>query len=287
MVIVSSDCGAPVLDSLREQSPERLISVGIAEQNLIQVSCGLALAGKRVIAYGQVPFTSTRAFDQIRNGAALMNLPINHITTDAGFSFSEYGASHYNTDDISLMRTIPCLRILNITDEVMAVKAADYALMNETPLYIRFDKASEGIIYQQEEIDFIKGYKVFTQGNDVAVISYGYHFKKLLDLRDRFAEKGIAAKIIDLYAIPFDHQSLLSEILDVKSVVTIEEHVLPGGIGSAILELLSDNDVCKKVKRLGVRFKNEYPSTFGSRGYYVRQYGLSEEQILNDILNVI
>jgi transketolase len=282
IVFVSTDLGAPVLDKFRIQFSENFVNVGISEQNHIQIACGLALAGKQVVAYGMAPFVCTRAFDQIRNAVSLMNLPVSIIATGVGIS--EHGVTHYNIEDMSIIHILPNVQILNITDETMAKKAADYSLETNNPLYIRFDKEAEGNFYQSEEIDFNTGFKVFTQGKDIAIISYGYQLIRLLNLQHRFYENGINCKIIDLFSIPFDRERLLAELITTEEVVTVEEHVLSGGLGSIILELFSDFQIIKKVRRIGLRF-SEYPDTLGSREYYMGLTGLSDDQIIRNILS--
>jgi transketolase len=282
--IVCADHGAPIFDKYKERFPKNFVNVGIAEQNLIQISCGISLGGGCVISYGQSPFTCIRAYDQVRNAMAMMDLPIAYITTGVGFLWPECGATHYNIDDISIMRMIPNLKILNITDNMMASAVADFTLAKKGPLYIRFDQKSEGDLYQGENFDFDKGtgFKMFHSGTDVALVSYGYHFTRLLNLYNRFLDIGIKPRIIDLYSIPFDREALISELAKVTAVVTIEEHLINGGLGSIILELFSDFNITKNIKRIGLDF-TEYPDVFGDREYFMNLYGLSDDQIVNSI----
>lgn len=283
IVLVSSDYAAPSLDLFREEYPDRYVSVGIAEQNLIQIASGLGLAGKRVVAYGMAPFPCIRAFDQIKNTVSMMKLPIHILSAGVGFAIPEFGATHYCAEDISLIRTLPNIKILTITDEVMARKAARYVLESKKPCYIRMDKYSEGELYQAERIDFEKGFEVLKKGHDIAVITNGYYTKRIAALQNYAAQCGASIKIIDLYAIPFQKDKLLGELENVKGIITIEEHVLEGGIGSIILELLSDAQRYKPVRRIGIDFQGHYPEIYGSREYFMNQYGLADEDIIKKI----
>ena len=278
IVIVSCDYAAPVLDQFRIDYPERYVSVGIAEQNLIAVSCGLALAGKRAIAYGCAPFPVIRPFDQIKNAASMMNLPISIVLSGIGFMTPEWGATHYNAEDIALMRTIPNMRIITPTDKTMGAAAADYALVNTTPVYVRFDKFTETEIYNDREIDFHKGFEVLREGEDVAVITCGAFTSHSLKLAEEWQKERVSARVIDLYSIPFDASALLSAIGN-TSVLTIEEHILAGGIGSMVLEIINEHGMTNAVRRIGIHFDGGYPQTSGSRGYYLEKCGLSDREI--------
>lgn len=284
-VIVSSDYAAPTLDKFRIDHADRYVSVGIAEQDLIQVACGLALSGETAIAYGMAPFPCIRAVDQIKNAAALMDLPISIVSAGVGFAIPEFGATHYCAEDIAIIRTIPNIRIINLTDETMAVKAAEYAFITASPLYIRIDKYSDGVLYKNEDIDFEKGFSVVREGTDAAVIASGYYTIRMLDIAEKLAERGINLKVIDLYSLPFDKDSLFEDIKNNTHIFTVEEHVLAGGIGSVILEFANDTGLNAHITRIGIDFNGSYPSTFGNREHFMKQYGLDDEAVISKIVS--
>lgn len=287
MVLISSDYAAPVLDSFRKTHPERYVSVGIAEQNLIQIACGLSMSGQKAIAYGMAPFPCIRAVDQIKNAVAMMNLPVSIVSAGVGFAIPEFGATHYCTEDVSIMRTIPGFKIINLTDETMAEKAAMLSLKTESPLYIRIDKYSEGILYDEKDIDFEKGFSVVREGNDVAIISSGYYTNRMAAVSDKFRAQGIGVKVIDLFALPFNVEELILATDTIPNVLTVEEHVYQGGIGSAILEAFSDKNVLKKVKRMGVDFDGKYTSEFGSREYFIKKYHLDDDSVMKSVKEMV
>ncbi|MBD5134313.1 MAG: hypothetical protein HDT38_07595 [Clostridiales bacterium] len=287
MALVSSDYAAPVLDDFRKTTGERYVSVGIAEQNLIQIACGLSLSGQRAIAYGLAPFPCIRTVDQIRNAAAMMKLPISIVSAGVGFAIPEFGATHYCVEDVSIMRTIPGLKIINLTDEVMAEKAAQLSLTTDRPLYIRIDKYSDGIIYGSEDIDFERGFSVVKDGGDIAIIASGYYTNRMMKLSQTLSEYGINAKVIDLYALPFDTEKLIAETAEFQNILTIEEHVREGGIGSAVLEAFSDKNVWKNIKRMGIDFGGGYTSEFGSREYFIKKYHLDDSTVIKEIKETV
>jgi len=128
IIIVSEDYAAPMFDSFRVKYPKHFLSVGIAEQNGVAVACGLALAGKYPIVYGCAPFPLTRAFDQVKSAVAMMHLPMTILNSGIGFGVPEFGATHYNVDDISIVRGIPGLRIVTPSDNIMATRLADFSM---------------------------------------------------------------------------------------------------------------------------------------------------------------
>lgn len=284
IVIVSADYAAPSLDVFRRDFPERYVSVGIAEQNLIQVACGLALSGKRVVAYGMAPFPCIRAFDQIRNAVAMMKLPISIASAGVGFAIPEFGATHYNTEDVGMMRMIPDMKIVNITDTILAQSAAEQITRTDKPLYLRFDKYTGGKLYKKEDVDFEKGFYGFGNEGKIVIIASGYYTERMLELINKEPLKSIGCKVIDMYALKVDEKEFADEIREADYIITVEEHVRTCGIGTYILEILSDNNLVKKVKRIGIDFDKNYPAEFGKREIFWERYNLDDESIIHSIL---
>lgn len=287
IVIVSSDYAAPSLDAFRTDHKERYVSVGIAEQNLIQVSCGIQLAGHTTIAYGMAPFPCIRAVDQIKNTASLMNIPISIVSAGVGFAIPEFGATHYCAEDIAIIRTIPGIKIINLTDQTMAKKTAELSVNTKQPLYIRIDKYSDSSIYNEEDIDFEEGFTIMSQGKDITLIGCGYYSERLMLIAETLKEKGISAKVIDLFSIPFNEKHFIEEIENDDFIMTVEEHVLQGGIGTIILEALNKHGIVKRVKRMGIDFGSRYTNLFGSREYFMKKYGLDDKAITSMILSFV
>lgn len=288
--VVTSDLGAPCFDELREKYPKNYISVGIAEQNLISMSCGMAMAGKRVIAYGLNPFPVTRALDQMRCLMAEMNLPVTVCSLNAGLCSAESGYTHMPIEDMAIVRTLPNISLYNPTDVIIAEKLADETLGLNRPRFIRFDKALRGEIYSKNEIDIIKGYYVSgstIQKKKLGIITCGYLSKVVKEIleNDILTDEAIH---IDLFSLDVDKARLCGDISICDSILTLEENVLPGGIGSFILELLSDNDIHKEVKRLGLVRDNGWYKVFANREYILNQMLLSKDGIIvaiKDVLN--
>lgn len=285
IIIMTSDYAGPALDKLRESNNGRYLSAGIAEQDMIEIVCGLTLSGQRAIAYGLAPFPCIRAVDQIRNAVAMMHLPISIVSIGVGSSPS--GPTHYCVEDIAIIRSIPGIKIINLTDETMAEKAAQLALTTDCPLYIRIDKDSDGVLYSSEDIDFGRGFSVVKKGSDMVVVTSGYYTNRVLEISEKLLEQGINIEVVDMYSLPFDQNQFIDTVADFKKIITVEEHVLNGGIGSAVIETLSDNGSVKSVKRMAINFNEKYPDEFGSREYFMKKYGLDDESIIKTIKEML
>ncbi len=282
-VIVTPDLGAPSLDDFRRDFGNRFISVGIAEQNLVAVASGLAMAGKKVIAYGLNPFPVTRAFDQIRNLMAYKKIPITLAALNAGLCSAEAGFSHVAIEDVALMRTLANVKVVNPSDGTLAKAAARLSMEGSRPLFIRFDKQVQYDLYETSEVDFDKGFMEYGSGRDVAVVTSGYLAERLRGTAKRLEGDGIATTVLDCYCLPVDESALLQRCRDSRMVVTVEENALPGGLGSMVLEVMADAGVGKPVKRFGVNVGGDYFRRLGNREYIAGRYHLDADHLYEDV----
>lgn len=277
IVLVSSDLGAPSLDEFRRNYPQRFVNVGIAEQNSISVAAGLSIANKKTITYGLNPFPVTRAFDQIRNLLGSFEYPIAVTALKAGTSAAEAGVSHMALENMSIMRTLRNVRLYNPTDEIMARKMALSFVNNPSPVYIQFDPQLTGMIYEENEIDIKKGFVASGDTSDTVVITYGIWAVKL-------RKENLPVKLIDCFALPVDVEELTREISESKKIVTIEDGIAQGGIGSMILEILNEKCLSIPVKRMALEFGGGYPETLLSREDVFEAEGLTIDLIRREIL---
>jgi len=276
LYIVSADLAAPCMDEFRESCPRRYVSVGIAEQNLIAVASGLALSGKKVVAYAANPFTVTRAFDQIRNCVSMMNLPIVIAGLGAGFSVTECGATHFVLEDVNILRGCGHIRSINISDMSLAEHMVDETLRAVQPYYIRFDKLVESK-YTLSDEEFEKGYRYLKQeGNNICILSTGIMSTECLEF-----VRGLNKKIsvIDVFAFPFDGVALAADLQTYQKLITVEEMTLQGGLGSSVLEALSDVGCASLVKRFGVDMTGGYPEKYGDRDWHMKNQGIDQGSI--------
>ncbi len=280
IVIVSSDLGAPGLDDFRKDYPHRFVNTGIAEQNAIAAASGLALAGKTAIAYGLNPFSVTRTFDHIRNLMASLQIPFTVAALKAGTCTAQAGFSHMAAENISLLRTLHNIRIINPSDETIAQKAAAEVYEKPQPRYIQFDPFISGRLYTESEADFKKGFAVSGADSGTVIVSYGiwaYEIKKEIE------KKHLPAKLIDCFALPADTDALLDEIKGCRKIITVEDGTDSGGIGSMMLEIMNDYGVTIPLRRMSLRFRNGYPSVLTDREQIFKEENLTMDALRQEI----
>lgn len=283
IVIVTPDLAAPSLDKFRKDFPSRYISVGIAEQNLISISCGLALNGKKVVAYGLNPFVVTRCYDQIRNTVSLMNVKIVIAGLHCGLSSAISGPTHVPISDISLMRTLPNITIYNPSHCGLANVIFDQVLNFDRPYYIRFDKDINYYL-NADCATFGNGFSIVNNDSNFALVSSGFHSKLCYDISP-FLLRNV--DLIDIFRIPCNTESLTKVLRKYKVIFVIEEHILQGGLGSYLLEIIADNNLNLNVKRYGIDIYMGYPEFFGNRLYLQNFFNIDHDNLIKNINNYL
>lgn len=270
-------------ERLKSICPDMVVEVGIAEQNLVGVAAGLAKTGLPVFATTWGMFASVRVMDQVRNFMGFMQSNVKLIGMDSGFIQSWLCYSHANPPDIAIMRAIPGIKILCPCDGVETYKAIVAAFEYNGPVYIRLTGGQTlPIIYKNPDFNFEIGKAIkLRNGTDVALMATGNIVKNALDAADILETKGISVSVIDMHTIePLDYD-MLSRLSTYKLVITIEEHLLHGGLGSAVAEYYSDKKIRPRHIMLGI--DNKYPST-GQIKYIEESNGLSAEKISERIM---
>lgn len=252
IIIVSADLGAPSLDVFRRDFPHRFVSVGIAEQNLLAVAAGLSLAGKHVIAFGLNPFPVTRAFDQLKNLMGGLGIPITVAALNAGTCSAECGYTHMPVEDFALIRTLPHIRYVSPSDTKISYETARQLVTANCPTFIHFDKQIQGARVFDGEISFQKGFRVYRQSKNYVVITNGHFVSRLAGLEIDVDGEKIIPTVVDCYSFPLNEMDFAHEIRQYRKIVTLEDAVLPGGLGSMVLEILSDAMIDISIKRLGL-----------------------------------
>jgi len=286
VVLVSADMGAPALDKFRTDLSSQFVNVGIAEQNAILVSAGLAKEGKKVFVYAIAPFITLRVYEQIRLALAAMDIPVTVVGVGSGMSYDDSGPTHHTVEDISILRILPHFYINNLTDAVMAEKFADLSVTMKHPNYIRLDRKPCENIYSKDE-DFTKGLATLRKGNDITIVATGNMVHNGLIVVDQLKEKGINAGLIDVYTLPINEKLFLEELGNASQLMTLEEHTLPGGFGSAVCEVLADNNKLIPVTRVGMDLTDGYCYKYGGRDHLQSLYGLAPYQLTEKIVNLL
>ena len=286
IMVLSADMSTPAgLDKFKAAYPDHFVNVGIAEQNMIGIAAGLADEGYKVICVAQACFITMRCFEQIRQYAGYMGIPMILVGIGSGLSLQYMGNTHYALEDIALMRTIPGMTVVAPCDALEASKALESSVKHNGSSYIRFFGGTGIPTVHSNDIDFEIGKAIkLRDGGDVAILACGSMVKQALEVADSLVEHGIEADFIDIHTItPFDN-AIIDVCKNMKLVVTIEEHRLTGGLSSVMSEKMKEKQISANLLSLGVG--NNYPMP-GSYPYMLEQCGLSVEKITNSIINKI
>ena len=282
LVVLDADLAAATKTGVfKKVFPERHIDCGIAECNMMGVAAGLATTGKVPFASSFAMFAAGRAFEQIRNSIGYPKLNVKIGATHAGISVGEDGATHQCNEDIALMRTIPGMVVINPSDDVEARAAVKAAYKHEGPVYLRFGRLAVPVINDREEYKFELGKGVvLREGKDITLIATGLPVAETLEAAEKLAADGIDAKVINIHTIkPLDEELIVEAAKETGKVVTIEEHSVIGGLGSAVCDVLSEK-APTKVLKIGIN------DTYGESGpavELVKKYGLDAESIYKKI----
>jgi transketolase len=283
IVVVTADMGAPALDRIRRDLAGQFVNVGIAEQNAITLAAGLVLTGKNVFTCAIAPFITLRCLEQIRVEGAIMRIPINVVGVGAGFGYEDSGPTHHLVEDIAVMRAFPNITIHSITDNVMAKYVAKkLCTKNTNANYVRLDRKTFPDIYTKDT-DFSKGFSVVKQGADAYIFATGCMVHTALDITKQFKKNGVSIGVVDVFTLPIDGKSLAPIVRKMKKIITLEEHFMAGGFGSAIGEFLNDHEINIPFKRLGLPMDRGYCYEYGGRETIREYYGLDKRSLTKKI----
>lgn len=277
-----ADNGAIVYDRYRKDYPERFFNFGISEANMVSVAAGLACCGYIPFAYTISCFITMRAFEQVRNDVCLQKMNVKLAGIGAGFVYSNLGPTHHATKDIALMRALPGMTIFSPADPLEAKKATFAAAKIEGPVYLRLSVGGTPKIYQNDyEFQVGRGV-VLNQGADITIISTGGIIYEVLKAVEELKKSGISVRLINIHTIkPIDEEIILKAASETAAILTVEEHSIVGGLGSAVAEIIAENRVSSlKFKRMGL--KGVFASGYGSYDEMKKANGLAKDDIVRE-----
>ncbi|MHB8050047.1 MAG: transketolase family protein [Coriobacteriia bacterium] len=256
--------------------PDRLINVGIAEQNMIGTAAGLAVEGKIAFTGSFAVFATGRAYDQIRNTVCYSNLNVKVAPTHSGITVGPDGGSHQMLEDIALMRVLPGMRVLVPADAVAARAAIRVAATTPGPFYVRLGRAAVPVIYDDDYVFELGQARVLREGTHVTLAACGVMVEQALAAAEELELEGIHAEVLDVSTIkPLDAATIVASALKTGAVVTCEEHSIIGGLGSAVAEVLGENAPVP-LARVGVR---DVFGTSGEPAELMAHFGLTGADI--------
>ena len=282
LVVLDADLAAATKTSfIKKAFPDRHIDCGIAECNMVGIAAGLSTTGKIPFVSSFAMFAAGRAFEQVRNSVGYPHLNVKIGATHAGITVGEDGASHQCNEDIALMRTIPGMVVMVPSDDVEAKEAVKAAIEYVGPVYIRFGRAAVPVINDTPDYKFEIGKGVVKrEGTDVTLVANGICVYQAMDAAEMLAKDGISTKVVNIHTVkPLDEDLIVASAKETGKVVTIEEHSVIGGLGSAVCDCLSakcHTPVCK----IGMQ------DVFGESGSameLVHKYGLDAEGIYKQV----
>ena len=285
MVLCSDSRGSASLAPFAEAFPEQFVETGIAEQNLVSISAGLAKCGKKPFAASPACFLSTRSYEQAKIDVAYSNTNVTLIGISGGISYGALGMSHHSAQDIAAMSAIPNMRVYLPSDRHQTKCLVEALLQDEQPAYVRVGRNPVEDIYTEDNCPFeMDKATLLTEGQDIAIIACGEMVKPALEAAEILKEKGISATVLDMYCVkPLDEEAVIKAAKSAKAVITAEEHAPFGGLGSMVSQVVSAS--CPKtVVNLSLP---DAPVITGTSKEVFDYYGLNGEGIAKKAMELI
>lgn len=281
VVVLTADLAGATKTSLFEKEfPDRFINVGIAEQNMIGISAGLATTGKIPFASTFAMFAAGRAYDQIRNSVAYPKLNVKICGTHAGITVGEDGATHQMLEDLSLMRSIPNMTVLCPSDDVQTKWAIKEMAKFDGPVYIRLARVATPVIYDENQTFEIGKMVQIGNGTDATVFAIGVEVAEALKAKEQLEKENINIRVVDVHTIkPIDKETIIKCAKETKKIITIEDHSIIGGLGTAVCEILSE-EYPTKVIRMGM--KDQFGKS-GKADQLLKYFKLDSQAIIEEI----
>ena len=284
VVVLDADLSTATKTSLfAKEFPNRFFDMGIAEANMMGTAAGLATCGKIPYASTFAVFAAGRAYDQIRNSICYPNLNVKICATHAGITVGEDGATHQMLEDISMMRTLPNMIVMSTSDDIQTKWAVKEIAKIKGPVYLRLARMKTNQIYDKNQTFEIGKAMQIGEGNDGTVFATGVTVEQALKAQKELKEKGIEIRVVDIHTIkPIDKEMIIKCAKETKKLVSIEDHNIIGGLGSAISEVLT-KEYPVKLERMGVK------DTFGKSGKaeeLMEYFGLTSKAIVKQFQDV-
>lgn len=273
--LLIADVGFGVFEPFAEAFPKRYINVGVAEANLASVAAGLAMEGKLPFIYSIANFPTFRCLEQVRNDICYHKANVKIVSVGGGLAYGTLGATHHATQDLAIMRALPEMVVVAPADPVETELAVRAAHLTVGPVYLRLNRAGDPILHTKVP-DFAFGKaNTLREGADVALIACGGIVSNVMDAAKALNEQGITARVVSMHTLkPLDTHAIAAAAREIGRVVTIEEHSLIGGLGSAVAEAMLELGAPRaRLRKLAL--PDAFPSLVGSQEYLRDQHGLS------------
>lgn len=284
ILFVGSDLGHGVLDSFKAEMPERFFMEGVSEANIVGMAAGLAMEGKIPYVNTIATFLTRRCFDQIVVDLCYHNLNVRLIGNGGGFVYAPLGLTHEAIEDIAIMRALPNMTIVAPADANEMRRFMPQSVAHRGPIYIRLAKGHDPIV-TRDDFDFEIG-KTFSyrEGSDALLLTTGITLRIALEAADILSDRGVGVGVLHCPTVkPLDTAAIAEQVKQVPVVITIEEHTINGGFGSAVAEFLAETDfpVPKKFRRIGI--PDVFPDQFGSQASLMQRFGITTKHVVGTL----
>ena len=284
--LLVGDVGYRLVEPFAREFPERFVNIGIAEQNMVGIAAGLALSGKTVFLYSIANFPTVRCVEQIRNDVCYHKANVKIVTAGGGLIYGALGPTHHLTEDVALMRALPNMTVIAPGDPVEAGLATQAAALLSGPCYLRLGRTGDPQVHHVTP-DFQIGRAIkLRDGRDITLIASGGILPNVCRAAENLAGQHIEALVLSMHTVkPVDKEAVLDAARDTGAIVTIEEHSVVGGLGSAVAEVIAESSLGVPFLRIGL--PDEFISQVGSRDYLRNIYSLSTDGIVSTIRKLI
>lgn len=275
------------IGKFQDEFPERFFNVGIAEQNLFGVAAGMAKSGLLPVVSTMAAFASMRAAEQVRTDICYQNVNVKIIATHAGLSFGSAGSTHHCTEDLSIMRAFPNMTVIVPADGIETANAVRAAIEHQGPVYIRIGRGFEPTYYKTDDYGFEIGKAVkLREGTDISIIATGIAVLQAAEAADYLRENdNISVEVINIHTIkPIDREAIISAVKNSRRILTVEEHNVFGGLGSAVAEVIVESGTSCAFEKVGI------PDEFSVVGYpedLYSHYGLDSNGIIDKVRELL
>jgi transketolase len=282
VVFVGSDLSPGLLDPMKQAYPDRFYMEGVSEANVIGMSAGMAMDGYMPFVNTIATFLTRRCFDQLAIDVCLENLPVRLIANGGGVVYAPLGPTHLAHEDIAILRALPNMTIVAPVDAQEILRLMDATLSWPGPIYIRLAKGGDPIV-SRADIPFVIGKAIeMRPAGDIAIVSTGIMTNRALAVADALQQQGISCGVLHAHTVkPLDDDAILQAGTSAKLLVTMEEHSIIGGLGSAVAELIADRNFHRPLLRLAL--PDRFPMGYGSQDHLLAEAGLSVPKMLERI----
>lgn len=282
VTLITGDLGFGVLTDFAKRFPDQYINAGVAEQNMTAIACGMALEGHKVYTYSIGNFPTLRCLEQIRNDVCYHDVDVTIVSIGAGFSYGQLGMSHFALEDLAIMRALPNMQVIAPADPLEAEMLTHQMAKIERPKYLRIDKGAAGIEFPADKLH-LGQVRQIRAGEDITIIAIGAIAREALLAADQLADKGITVRILVVHSLkPLHEELILKAAEETGGIVSLEEHSVIGGLGSAIADICLESG-CPPRIFLKIGMKDVYPEIVGDQDYLRAAYGLDSKSITETV----